>query len=278
MTFVAVIAVFVLVQYWGSAEAFHYDGWFRAWLKTTRKWFSRAGLQVVAQIFVPVLALWLVLSLLKTTWVSLYFLLSIPLLLYSLGRGNYTEWLEGYCGAYHRNDNEVACDYAARLGVDVEACEDWPSLHEQVLRRAGYLGFERWFAAIFWFVILGAVGSVLYRLASLAHNAQGQSNDVKILCARLCWLLEWPAVRLLGLSFALTGNFVGCIGRWKDCLLATAMGTEQVMETCIHGALNVNSREITPEGISEQEVEALIPLLSRSLILWLCVLAVFSIL
>ncbi|WP_439135022.1 regulatory signaling modulator protein AmpE [Pseudomaricurvus sp.] len=278
MTFVAVIAVFVLVQFWGSAEAFHHDGWFRKWLKLTRTWFSGAGLQVIAQVFLPVLALWLILTLLKTSWVSLYFLVSIPLLLYSLGRGNYTEWLEGYCEAYHRNDNEVACDYAARLGVDVEACEDWPTLHEQVLQRAGYLGFERWFAAIFWFVILGAVGAVLYRLASLARNAQGQSDEVKSLCARLCWLLEWPVVRLLGLSFALAGNFVGCIGRWKDCLLAVDMSTEQVMETCVHGSLNVNSREITSEGITEQEVEALIPLLSRSLILWLCVLAVFSIL
>lgn len=277
MTFVAIIAVFVLVQYWGTAEAFHHDGWFRTWMKTTRKWFPQAGLQVFAQVFLPVLGLWLLLSLLKTSWVWLYFLVSIPLLLYSLGRGNYTEWLEGYCDAYHRNDNEVACDYAERLGVDIESCADWPSLHEQVLRRAGYLGFERWFAAIFWFVILGAVGSVLYRLASLASHGNGQADDVKVLCARLCWLLEWPVVRLLGLTFALTGNFVGCIDYWKQCLLTTDVSTEKVMETCIHGSLNVNSRELSSQGITEQEIEALIPLLSRSLILWLCILAVFSV-
>lgn len=277
MTFVAVIVVFVLVQLWGSADVFHRDGWFRKWLKLTRQWFPSSGLQVLVQVIVPVLILWVVLTLLKVSAVPLYFLVSIPLLLYSLGRGNYTEWVEGYCAAAHRNDSEIACDYALRLGVNVDECHDWPQLHRGVLQRAGYLGFERWFAAIFWFVILGGVGAVLYRLTSLASQAGGQSDEVKSLCRRLLWLLEWPAVRLLGLSFALIGNFVGCIQRWKSTLLSTEKSTQEVMESYIHGALNVNSLEVVPETITEQEMDAVLPLLSRGLVLWLCGLAILSI-
>lgn len=277
MTFVAVLVVFVLVQFWGSAEFFHRDGWFRNWLKRTRQWFPSASLQILAQVIVPVLVLWGVLTLLKATFVPLYFLVSIPLLLYSLGRGNYTEWVEGYRGAAHRNDSEVACDYALRLGVDVDNCHDWPQLHRGVLQRAAYLGFERWFAAIFWFVILGGVGAVLYRLTYLASHAGGQSDEVRSLSKRLLWILEWPAVRVAGLSFALIGNFVGCIHRWQEILLSTDKSTEEVIEHCIHGALNVNHMEVVPETITEQEVDAVLPLLSRSLILWLCGLAVLSI-
>ncbi len=279
MSLVAIVVVFILVQYWGSAESFHRDGWFRDW-STAVGQIEGAGLQVLARVVLPVLVLWVALGVLYKLSGFLYFLASIALLLYSLGRGNYSEWLAGYCEAYHRNDNEVATDYAARLGADVEVCDDWQTLHRQVLRRAGYLGFERWFVVIFWFVLLGPIGAVFYRLAALAkaesYSVESYSADmsqVKRLQARLCWLLEWPAVRLLGLSFALTGNFVGCINHWKTGLLDSEAPTEDILEHYIHGALNVNSSEITPENITEQEVEALVPLLSRSLILWFCVLA-----
>jgi hypothetical protein len=50
------------------------------------------------------------------------------------------------------------------------------------------------------------------------------------------------------------------------------------MEHYVHGALNVNDQELTLDGVTEQEVEALVPLLSRSLMLWLCVLALLSLL
>lgn len=277
MTFVAVLVVFVIVQFWGSAEFFHRDGWFRRWLKRTREWFPGAGLQLAALVIVPVLVLWLVMSLLKAAFVPLYFLVSILLLLYSLGRGNYTEWLEGYRGAAHRNDSEVACDYAVRLGVDVDECNDWPKLHHGVLRRGAYLGFERWFAPIFWFAILGGVGAVFYRLTCLASQAGGQPDEVKSLTHRLLWILEWPAARLLGVTLALAGNFVGCIHRWQETLLSTEKGTAEVIESCIHGALNVNQLEVVPETITEQEVDGVLPLLSRSLILWLCGLAILSV-
>lgn len=278
MTFVAVLVVFALVQFWGSADFFHRDGWFRAWLKRTRQWFPGASLQLLAQVIVPVLVVWGVLTLLKATLVPLYFLVSIPLLLYSLGRGNYTEWVEGYRSAAHRGDSEIACDYAVRMGVNVDECHDWPQLHRGVLQRAAYLGFERWFAAIFWFVILGATGAVLYRLTSLASQAGGQSDEVKKLSQRLLWILEWPAVRLLGLSLALIGNFVSCIHLWQETLLSTEKSTSEVIERCIHGALNVNHTQVVSETITEQEVDAVLPLLSRSLILWLCGLAILSIL
>lgn len=277
MTFVAVLIVFVLVQFWGSADFFHRDGWFRHWLQRTRQWFPGAGLQILAQVIAPVLLLWMVLTLLKAAFVPLYFLVSIPLLLYSLGRGNYTEWVEGYRSAAQRNDSEIACDYAVRLGVDVDECHDWPQLHRGVLRRAAYLGFERWFAAIFWFVILGGVGAVLYRLTYLASSSGGQSDEAKSLSKRLLWILEWPAVRLLGLSFALIGNFVSGIHRWQETLLSTEKSTEAVVESSIHGALNVNQVEVLPESITEQEVDAVLPMLSRSLILWLCGLAILSV-
>jgi AmpE protein len=277
VSFIVIVVVFGLVQYWGSTQVFQRDGSYLEWIETTRAWFPSDAAQLLAQVLLPVVLLWCALGVIESISGLLLFLVSIPLLMFSLGRGDFQEWLKGYSEASHRNDNEVATEYASRLGVNAEDISGWPDLHRQTLRKAGYLGFERWFTAIFWFVLLGPLGAVFYRLTAIAGRANDQSEGVRDLALRLLWLLEWPVVRLLGLSFALTGNFAGCIHNWKECLLCLQRPTEGVMEHYIHGALNVNGEEITQEEITEQELDALTPLFTRSLILWLCVLAVLTI-
>lgn len=278
MTFLAILLAFLIVQYWGFGDAAQKDTWYRNWLNRTRAW--QAGqsgeLQLLVQVLPPVLVLFIVMSLLSFS-ILLQLLIAVPVLLFSFGRGDFSEWIRGYTEAYHRNDNVAAVQYAERLGVSELNHTDWAGLHARVLRQAGYRGFERMFVAIFWFACLGPMGALLYRLTSLSLRDEGQANAVKVSASHLLWLLEWPAVRVLGLSFALTGNFVGCFQRWKDCLLCIKRPTAEVMEHYIHGALNVNDSELVSEQVTEQEVEALLPLLSRTLILWLCVLALLGI-
>ncbi len=277
MTFIVIVVVFGLVQYWGSAQIFQRDSAYNCWLETTRAWFPSATAQLLAQLVIPIVLLWFALGAIDAMSGVLLFLVSIVLLMFSLGRGDFQEWLKGYSESCHRHDNEAATDYAVRLGVNADAVNGWPELHRQTLRKAGYRGFERWFTAIFWFVLLGPLGAVFYRLTALSEKAVDQPEDLRNLLARLRWLLEWPVVRVLGLSFALTGNFVGCIHNWKEYVVCLRRPTEEVMEHYIHGALNLNNGEIMQEGITERELEAVIPLLTRSLILWLCILAVLTI-
>ncbi|NIB40015.1 histidine kinase [Pseudomaricurvus alkylphenolicus] len=278
MTFLAIVIVFALVQYWGSADPAHNDGWYRSWGRTVQGWGLGAEMQLLLQLSLPLLLLWWVLDMLADISSWLLFAAYIPVLLYSLGRGDFVEWVKGYTDAFHRNDNETATEYASRLGVDVSETDNWDDLHHQVLRQASYRGLERWFIAIFWFVLLGPVGAVLYRLTSLGATHEEQGEESRELSLRLMWLLEWPVARLLGLSFALTGNFVGCFSRWREHFFCVDQSTQRVMEHYVHGALNVNDQELTLDGVTEQEVEALVPLLSRSLMLWLCVLALLSLL
>ncbi len=277
MTFVVIALAFCIVQYWGFGDWAHRDQWYRSWSKMADSLSGSAGgeVQVSLRVLVPVLALYVLLEVLSFS-LFLQMCIALPVLLYSLGRGDFTEWVKGYAEAYHRSDNVAAAEYATRLGMQVDEVEDWNALHRRVLRQAGYRGFERMFAAIFWFAILGPVGALLYRLAALSMKDEVSSDGAQLAAARLTWLLEWPVVRVLGLSFALTGNFVGCFKRWKECLMCTDRPTDEIMEHYVHGALNLNGEELVLEQVTEQEVEALLPLLSRTLVLWLCVLAVLS--
>ena len=276
MTFLVILVVFIIVQLFGSLEAVQSDGWYRDWSARTRRWLETPAAMLALQLLLPVLGLWLLLDLVQGISALLLFLLVVPLLLYSLGRGDSAEWLLGYIDAAQRGDSEVANDYASRMGVDVQESDGWPQLHRRVLQRAGYRGFERWFVVLFWFVILGPLGALFYRLTALSRADGNNPAEAKALARRLLWLLEWPAVRLLGLSLALTGNFASCINRCMDTVLDTERPTDEVLEQFIHGALNVNSQGVTTESVSDTEVEALQPLLGRTLVLWICVLAVLS--
>lgn len=281
MTFLAVLLAFLIVQYWGFGDKAQQDQWYQRWCE--KAYGFAAGwtpeLRLLGQLLPPVALLYVVLCLFSFSSL-LQLLVAVPVLLFSFGRGDYSEWVKGYTEAYHRGDNTAAAEYCERLGVKLDPADGWGSFHRQVLRQAGYRGFERMFAAIFWFACLGPMGALLYRLAHLSQQAAERDNvsEVQPVAERLLWLMEWPAVRVLGFSFALTGNFVGCFQRWNEKLLCSQSSTPEVMEHYIHGALNVNGQELVLEQVTEQEVEGLLPLLSRTLVFWLCVLAILAIL
>jgi AmpE protein len=104
---------------------------------------------------------------------------------------------------------------AARLWPAATAVRlDGPSLVEAVFRNA----LQRWFAVLFWFLLLGPFGALLYRLSALAvEHAAAELPPTTASGARL-WLaaLEWPVAQLATLTLALVGNFGCAVGAWRE--------------------------------------------------------------
>lgn len=144
----------------------------------------------------------------------------------------------------------------------------WSQLHRAMLARTAYLGFSNLFAVIFWFMLLGPAGALGYKLACLALEIRDWPR-----LARLVWLLEWPAARLLGLTFAFTGNFMSCIQRWQACVFCTARSTEQIITHYVLGALGVQEGMQQDLDITRREVAAMGRLMRRSLWFWMGLLA-----
>ncbi|WP_313273036.1 regulatory signaling modulator protein AmpE [Stenotrophomonas sp.] len=92
--------------------------------------------------------------------------------------------------------------------------EDMPSLVEATAVNA----LRRWFAPLFWFLLLGPAGVLLYRL--LAQATQGAQSGQLALPARNAgdWalaVLEWPVAQLMTLSMALVANFDTVFSAWR---------------------------------------------------------------
>lgn len=279
MTFLSLLLVLALVQWWGSGAPLQRDGWFfryADWLDNRPKLTWPAGRLLLA-VLVPVLALWLltwwVASTLAPIWVLF---IAVPVLLYSLGRGDFTEQVRNYIEASYRKDSVSAALHLAQLQgkeVDDRDPEDWPTLHRQALRAIAYRGFERMFAVIFWFFILGPAGALLYRLSLLYRQ-----REPSALVDRWVWLLEWPVVRLMGLTWAMAGNFDTCFFRCQRDSLDVHKRSSSVLYDHALGALGLPDEVCGEEPVTLDSISASQPLFSRSLLIWVCFLALVTLL
>ncbi|QFT54008.1 regulatory signaling modulator protein AmpE [Microbulbifer sp. THAF38] len=285
MTLLIILFTLALVQIWGSGAPLHRDRWFDRWsayVGRLAQLREKEGLQLGFSILLPVLAVALIMVLIESSFGALgVLLLGVPLLLYCLGRGNFNDILSAYLRSWYRGDFKGAAEAARPLLQDIhEDAAEGGRLHEQVFRGAAYCAFERLFAVLFWFILLGIPGALLFRLSALyAERARGTEREAT--AARWLWLLEWVPVRVMGLSFAIVGNFAGCYRAWRQCLMCRERDTAQVLEAYLEGALGgIDANECSAtadlshiQRQSGAEIEGLQALLSRSLLLWITVLA-----
>lgn len=312
MIFLSLLVVLMLVQWWGSGAPLQHDRWFLSWLdwlQSRRLIRAISGAHLVLGILLPCIVLGLLIELvvdvLSPNWL---FFIYVPVLLYSLGRGNFSAEVNAYISASERGDNVVATRLSDNMRGGAESAgeapelESWPELHRQTLRIIGYRGFERMFAVLFWFFILGAVGAFMYRLSVIYRERTSVDADRKLVVKWL-WLLEWPAVRLMGLTWAMVGNFESCYRCWQNRLLDIKRSSMSFLNTSLRGALGVDDLLNDPDpgasefsatqngpaagqqeiaarepGYSLSLIKASVPLFSRSLLMWVCVIALVTLL
>jgi len=272
MFLLEILLALALLYLWRGDNPLHREEWFQRWVRKcgSWQWLSarpyRLGILVVC---VPVLLVALVFMLIPNALVLLFASL---VLVYCLGRGELGEEILPYNAAYNDLDWDRATRSAARQGVDIEtiAISNWPKLHEQMLQAAAYHGFERLFAVIFWFVFLGPVGALLYRLSHAFAHVQNTN-----IAHQWLWSMEWIPVRVFGASLAVTGNFVGCVNRWQKHLLSRTSTTGEFLLQSVLGALSVDDELVASCDVTEREVAAIKRLYKRTLWFWLAVMAIW---
>ncbi|MCD7097922.1 regulatory signaling modulator protein AmpE [Stenotrophomonas sp. MMGLT7] len=289
-TLLAVIAVLVIGHVApGAVASLRRFGWFEdlvRWVDGRAQgpgfWRGRYGAALV--LVPPLLAVALVQWLLRGPWLGFAALLfAVLLLLYSWGPRDLDVDVEAVLDA---EDPAARAQAVSRLAHgDVPPASDAASLVEAVAVGA----LRRWFAVLFWFLLLGPCGALGYRLVVLL--ARGQAAALLPLDNRsgVRWLLaalEWPVARLLALSMALAGNFDAVFRIWRE-----AGGNRWTTDHAFLGAVaraSVNA-ELGDEAAEEAaaglvpvyrslpELRDMMSLAWRMLLLWLAVLALFVI-
>ncbi|MET0356763.1 MAG: regulatory signaling modulator protein AmpE [Cellvibrio sp.] len=248
MIFLSLIAVLAII-YWSSntATLLQRDGWFIWLLNRFRALPAASSFPLLPMVLVFVLPL---LTLMICIWAIVHFLphyflffLYVPVLLYSLGRGDFLAEVNNYVATANRGDSVAASKLIDDLRgravdeADFGSANDWKSLHTQALKVISYRGFERSFAVLFWFVIAGAVGALLYRMSVIYREQTAPYSNEAALADKWLWLIEFPAVRLMGLTWAFVGNFDS--GPLRDSLIDTDNSSITILNNSLRSALGV---------------------------------------
>ncbi|AKH68916.1 membrane protein required for beta-lactamase induction [Spongiibacter sp. IMCC21906] len=282
MEFLAILVAWAAVQFWGSGGKIQQDDWLSR-LYQFFSWVPTPVLRLSITVLLPVLGVVLALGLFHgIAWGLLSFALSVAVLLYSLGRGDFQILLRLYLNSWQRGDLEGSYRHAQAFSCELGEmnADNALELHNNVRRAVFYQGFERWFAVVFWFVLAGPAVALAYRLLFVLLREPAVSQAERDAIARTLYILEWLPVRLLALAFSLVGNFDKGFGALKAEVFESQtsadfldiVGSQALPASLPEGQLD-GEQFVDAAAI---QLESAQHILSRSLLCWVFFIAIIQ--
>ena len=289
MTLAAVVVALVLGHVaQGLAESVRRHGWFEDWLRWLGTRFPQGFWQGRWGIALALSPLLLAVALLQ--WALDTPLYGIVGLLFGIG-------VLFYCWGPRDLDLDVgaivdAPDAAARSAAITRLSPNGGDI-ASLLTAVFHAARRRWFGVLFWFLVLGAAGALLYRLVALAAE-----DDAALLpsenahgAQRLLAWLDWPVSQLMALFMALVGDFDTVLSAWKqnggagfdanaDFLGAAgraSVRSELADDAQDYADAGESANEIARDLGAMPELRDAMSLVWRTLVAWLAVIALFVI-
>lgn len=199
------------------------------------------------------------------------FLFGIVVFIYCLGPACLSTDIEAYIQARTLGDDDEALHYAGTI-TDTAASTSPDQQTSDVTRAILYVANERIFATIFWFIILGPFGCMLYRLIS-ELSKQIEYDELAEFSEFIHAIMAWIPARMLAAGYALTGNFDGAYHAYKDRAYTAdlSQGNNEVLVATGLGAMR--NLDMENELASIYAAQALV---MRAVIVWIGILAVMT--
>ena len=233
-----------------------------------------AGL--ILMVALPCLSVWLIAAMLAGVAGLFSFLFGLLVLIYCLGPKDLLDDVNKFTDALRADDAEAARHYAEEI-LGREVSGDLISLAEQVKEGIPVTANLRVLGILFWFMIMGPVGAVLFRHTCLLYRQDGWSHGFSNVLERLHEIMIWPSARLSVAGFALTGSFVDTVSNWQSSSDFWQRNSEELLSVSGSGAVRHELDEPPEEGQPDIEgVQNVLALMKRTLIVWLVILALLT--
>ncbi|MEX2525703.1 MAG: hypothetical protein WD750_12155 [Gammaproteobacteria bacterium] len=284
MTLIAVLIALALEHFVISLDHIRGFGWFDRYtrwleLKFEGKAFWGGPLGVIATLLVPLLVLILAAKLLGQVSPVLVFILAIAVFVYCLGPDLNT-WLSRYIDSLESRDEATRAEMEQALGGGDESSGRMDK--NRIISRVLLRSHEHFFGILFWFIVLGMAGALLYRLVIQLYDNYGDIHGGYAESVRtLHGIMMWPSAHLLALGFGLSGSLVHAFEAWRGVEGEPLECCEDVIVSSGYGALQY---EVEEDGDTDDWHDVYINwlgetrgLLNRTLIVWLTVLGIMTI-
>lgn len=131
------------------------------------------------------------------------------------------------------------------------------AIQMQQLNQFFIMANQRVFAVVFWYVMLGLPGAVLYRLVNVtaemsigtAMNAAGN---------KILDVLDWLPARILAFLFALAGHFTRVLNCWRRHVVAGLDGNDIVLTECGIAAITDQTEMLPQDTTIEKSAVSLL--------------------
>ncbi|MCG8043612.1 MAG: regulatory signaling modulator protein AmpE [Candidatus Thiodiazotropha endolucinida] len=143
-------------------------------------------------------------------------LLSIGVLLYTLGPQDLDSQINQYVETAEADDTEAR--EIAREIIEDEPPTSEPARSQAVAEAALQQANRRTVAVLFWFILLGPLGAILYRLATWMPQSDQAAQDIdfKLNTRQLVIILDWLPARVTAFCYAIAGSFEDALYGWRS--------------------------------------------------------------
>lgn len=211
-------------------------------------------------------------------------LLGIFVLTYCLGPESFDELVNQYLRACEEKDVRQAQLIAKKILLE-PVSNNIHHLSAQVTRAVFYEAEKRLFGVLFWFLLLGPAGALLYRMAVfLAEESYARNAGTSDPALALHGIMDWAPSRLLALTFFMTGSYDDAARGWRKSFTSTAdLNMRNRMFVILTGTAamrhEVDDTLAHPGSQEEYDLQWLRVarvLVIRSVIVWVTVIALLT--
>ncbi len=254
---------------------------FLHYVERVRDRFIRPEHEHIGTLLLLLAPVWLAVGLLQY-WISgwLFGLVGLlfyaAVLVYCIGPRDLANDVDAWCEATESGDPASGETATAPLTGDAIVSDD-PA--ERALDISGTVLVEangRLFAVLFWFIVLGPLGAVMYRSAAvLKQQYDDEASEFAVSTAWMHAVMVWLPARVLALTYALAGHFDAAIEGWRaaqDERPEGSEGSDEVLVMTGLGALGLEEDDFAAGGVPA--VRSAMRLVWRTLTIWLVVIAV----
>lgn len=213
--------------------------------------------------------------------------LEILVLVLMMGTPGWRQSVEPYAEAWHKGDMQAAWHHIhERLPASERGAAASPEVMHLSLSRALMLAvFQRFFLVAFWYVV-GGIGFAIFVRGLVALAEQWPQAAARPRYLKACEWVNWIPVRLLSITFGIAGDLSGWLGEARAAITGITKKTSEVLMISANGSLTgyaldpARFSRIHPDewaSFGGRSLSAVRDLLNRSMMVWICVLALLVI-
>jgi len=276
MALICILTGLILERTLDRIREFRKFDWFNQYSQWMIKHLPGLIEQGASSIIILLLPLMIVAAIVQNTLDDLFFdlfsvIFGLLVFVYCLGPRDLNLDIDGFLDARENGDEEKAQQYASAL-IGEEASSVPDRQIADVMHAILHQSNDRIFSVIFWFVVLGPFGALLYRLTSYTMQFS-LNNTLASAAKKLQAILAWVPAHLVAAGYALTGNYEGATAGYRDKSKPEdlSLNNYNTLTRAGLGAL----KDCTP-GEETACIRSTRGLVLRTLVVWLAVISILT--